>query len=116
MKKRVLTVFLVAVLLMACLTPLAMARATEYSPLLYFTGTTANCSMEANAGKNDYITATLKLMYGTTQLAAWTSSGYQRVVINNKSKEVEKGKTYTLMAIVKINGEEMPVATTSATC
>ena len=115
MKKRALVVALVVVLVVSCMAPLAMARVDTWWPSLTFSGTKANCYVEVIAGKNDSVAVTLRLMHGSIQVASWYASGTGSAVID-QTVSVVKGNTYTLVATATINGEVMPVATTSATC
>ena len=83
MKKRIVSVFLVAAILSALVATAAAAqsRAADYTPSLTFDGTTANCTISIMAiGKP--ITATLELWQGSTRVAKWSDSATSRLIID----------------------------------
>ena len=104
MKKRIVSVFLVAAILSALVATAAaaQARAANYTPVLSFDGTTANCYFSVTAlGKP--ITATLELWHGSTRVAKWSDSATSRLIIDEDCT-VTKGQTYTLKVSGTIDG------------
>ena len=116
MKKRIVSVFLVAAILSALVATAAAAqsRAADYTPSLTFDGTTANCTISIMAiGKP--ITATLELWQGSTRVAKWSDSATSRLIIDEDCT-VTKGQTYTLKVSGTINGVSFTGTPVTGTC
>lgn len=116
MKKRA---FVIAILLLLSLSVSAQAaelRSIRIKPELYFSETTATCSVSIKADNaNDKIEATLTLYQGNNYVDSWNNSGTGRVFVSG-SCEVESGKSYKLVLDYSINGiAQLPKATTG-TC
>lgn len=116
MKKRIVSVFLVAAILSALVATAAAAepREAQYVPSLSFDGTTANCYFSVTAlGKP--ITATLELWQGSTRVAKWSDSATSRLIIDEDCT-VTKGQTYTLKVSGTINGVSFTGTAVTGTC
>lgn len=94
----------------------ATPRATIASPTLSFSGTTATCKVTI-VGNNtsEYIQATMKLMHGTTCIAAWSASGNGYVTMS-KTATVTVGETYVLIVESYINGIQQTPKSVTGTC
>ena len=94
----------------------AAPRALGINPVLDFDGTTATCKVTV-IGNNtsEYIQATMKLMYGSTCIASWSSSGYGYVYML-KNTTVTAGRTYNLVVEVTVNGVVKTPVSVSGTC
>ena len=101
-------------------TPLTAAAVTPreiaVTPLLSFTGTTADCSAEINAlNTTDAIHATIKLWRGSFCLCTWTAEG-EGSLFWSDTFPVIKGTTYTLTVDAYIAGARMDRASVTGTC
>lgn len=106
-------------LLVALLIPLSVQAAPcspKAMPSISFNGTTAICSVAINSSSlTDSISLTAKLYQGSDCIATWTDSGTGYLNFS-RSKRVQKGKTYKLIADVTINGEALDTASATGTC
>ena len=83
---------------------------------LSFSGTTANCFATCRSGNSsDRFAMTLILEQGGVEVDSWSASGYGQVTIS-ETCPVTKGKTYTLVLELSINGEPQDPVSTYATC
>lgn len=105
MKKRVIILILAAVMLLA-IPAQATSRATTFMPSLTFEGATAKCGIVILGGTHDQIEVTLSLWRGNQLIDTWSEegTGYLRMT---ESAQVTKEYTYTLEAVVAINGVEL---------
>lgn len=118
MSKRISILLTMVVLLVSLAIPVQAVStyANTMSHSLSFTNTTANCGLTVVAEKANYsISATLKLYQGNTLIASWSASGTGMLVMN-KTKNVTKGKSYTLIANVTIAGQQKPPLSITRTC
>ena len=116
MKKRLVTVIMVLVMVIAqgMIASAAEVRTSQIVPTLSFSGTTANCKVSiTQAGKK--LEATLELWNGSTLVDSWTASASTRLVIN-ETCTVVRGQTYTLKVSGTIGGEAFEGTPVSAKC
>lgn len=116
MKKSFVAMILILTMLVALGTSASAAepRATQVTPELSFSGTTAYCKVTVTAlGKQ--IVATLELWNGNTLVDSWTASASTRLVIN-ETCTVIKGQTYTLKVSGTIGGVAFEGTPVSAKC
>ena len=112
------TALLLAIILVISLpmSALAAPRALNISPLLRFTGTTAECEVTVVGNMtSDYVEVTMKLMRGNYCEASWSANGYGYVYMY-KEDTVTKGRTYNLVVEVKLNGVASSPVSVSGTC
>nr|MBQ6241511.1 hypothetical protein [Lachnospiraceae bacterium] len=110
MKKRIAALLIVGMIFMSA----TMAEASVIpAPQLSFSGTTANCIGQV-AAPACYVTATLSLWQGNTELISWSQSGYHSIYIQ-ESCDVAYGITYTLKLNGTINGVAFPEASVRRT-
>ena len=74
-----------------------------------------NFGLSFSGNSSDRIAMTLILEYQGVELESWSDSGYGQVTIS-ETYPVTKGKTYTLVMELSINGEPQPAVSTHATC
>lgn len=116
MKKRTVALLLVVVLILS-VSVQATAKIQTISPLLQFSGKTANCYVEVSADKaTDKIEITASLWRGSTCLETWTESGYEYVYLSESKTVSISGVTYKLTADVTINGKALPQVESTAKC
>ena len=116
MKKRVFVLSVLFLLLLTLSAQAAEVRVVRIKPELYFSDTTATCSVSCKADNaRDTVEATLTLYQGETYVDSWSNSGTGRVFISG-SCDVESGKTYKLVVDYSINGVAQLSKTTSGTC
>ena len=100
------TALLLALVLVLCtpVTAYAATRVSSIKPSLGFSGTAAICQVTVMGDNaSQHIQVTMKLMYGTIQVASWSGSGYGYVYLD-KSATVFSGRTYTLVVEVTMDG------------
>lgn len=115
MKKRMCILFVLTVLLISmCSYALAATNEIIVSPTLSFSGTTANCGVTITQ-PNKYINATLKLMYGNTEVGSWSKTGTTYVAISGNANVVH-GRTYTVTVTGTIGGVTIDCMPTTLTC
>lgn len=103
MKKRIYALAL-AVILLFCFTTSSLAAMNEVqiTPVLSYTGTTANCMVTiTEAGK--YVDATLTLKYGSIPIDSWQKAQMHGVSIYGTA-HVTSGHSYTLEVSGTIDG------------
>lgn len=110
--------FVMALILMISMpiSAFAASRTIRAKSELTFNGATATC--KATVFGNDaseYLVVTMKLMYGTTCVASWSSSGYGYVYME-KTASVVRGRTYQLVVEVAVNGVESDPVSVTKTC
>lgn len=116
MKKRAFAVATLLVLLLSVSAQAAGPRSIRIRPELYFSGTTATCSVSLKADNaNDKVEATLTLYQGNNYVDSWNNSGTGRVFVSG-SCEVESGKSYKLVLDYSINGVAQLSKTSAGTC
>lgn len=116
MRKRVLALTLVLALVLGISAQAAQERSYQISPLLTFTGTTAQCEVVVygNSG-DDAISVTAKLYQGGTLLKTWKKSGTGYVKLS-ESTTVTRGLAYILETTVTINGVKQYVPLVNKPC
>jgi len=105
MKKIALLLAIVLLVAAPLTVQAATPRTIRISPVLSFTGTTANCSVTIQADNaNHQIIATIRLMQGNICYKTWTviDSGY--VSWSDNTVTVAPGRTYQLSVDAVING------------
>ena len=115
MKKMALLLALVLILCTPT-TAYAATRELSISHSLSFSGTAAICRVTVVGDKaSQHIQVTMKLMYGTIQVASWSGSGYGYVYLD-KSATVFSGRTYTLVVEVTMDGVVKDPVYVTKTC
>ena len=115
MKKRLAAFLMLAVLLLTVSAGAFSARAPHIQPGLSFIGDQATCSLNVLGDKGDEdISATIKLMKGTTCLKTWSASDVESLNFK-ETASAPKGATYTLTADVTVDGKTYPTASISKT-
>ncbi len=116
MKRRFFTLVALAALVLTISAQAAEPRARNPVLNLYFTGTTAHCSVVCTGtSSDDAIEATLTLYQGTSYVDSWSKSGRDRVSLLGES-EVKSGTSYKLVLTYSINGESQSSISTTKTC
>lgn len=101
MKKRALALAIILAFALG-ITAFAAEQMTKIEPDLFFSGTTAHCSVSVTE-PNANITATVELYYGNTKLRTWSGSGTHAVYVGG-THTVVKGNTYLLVAYGDVDG------------
>lgn len=115
MKKRSLTLAVLLLLVLSVQVHGAL-YAVRATPILSFSGTTAQCTGRVAADNDDdAIKATLTLWDGSRVVDSWSSSGTGSLSLSG-SCTVSKGKKYTLTLDATVNGVPISRASTSGTC
>lgn len=111
--------FVLAIPLVLILTLSAQAaepRIEGGTPVLYFDGATATCSVSCRANNaKDKVEATLTLYQGDSFVDSWTNTGTGSVFISG-SCAVKSGKSYKLVLEYSINGIARQAKTITGTC
>ena len=116
MMKRFFALFLVLTMLLSAAVFAADTRASDYRPVLTFSGSTATCSVDIyGASSSDEIEIEVKLYMGTTLIESWNDSGYGALEFE-ETCTVTRRKTYKLTVVATINGEEQSPVSVTATC
>lgn len=116
MKRRIFSLAAVLLLALSISVQAVESRIIHPNFGLSFSGTTANCFATCRSGNSsDRIAMTLILEYQGVELESWSASGYGQVTIS-ETHPVTKGKTYTLVLELSINGDPQPSLSTHATC
>ena len=111
MKKRVFSLFLLAVMVLSIT---AQARFSENYPYLEINGTTATCEVfYKSKSSNDTVKVTLALWCGENIVDSWTDTGTGEVSIS-ETCTVVKGNTYTLVMMPVVNGVAKPTVSVTA--
>lgn len=109
---------ILSLILLVSLIPMSAVAVTPKAPLIYptlsFNGTTATCGLVVSAENNDQISATVKLMRGSTVVATWYPSAVGTLSFS-RTATVSRNTTYTLTAQVYINGIAQDPASTTRT-
>lgn len=117
MKKRIMPLLMVLLLVMAITVPTASAvnsRVISGRPTLRISGDTAYCEAIFRSGNRDNnISVTLTLKYGTEIVDSWTASGKGSVTISESKTVLAKG-TYTLIMEATVNGGDQPEVVVTA--
>lgn len=115
MKKRYLVIGCILALLLTT-SAYAISPRTYALPSLYFSGTTANCSVEVVADySTDKINVVMALWNGSTCIDSWEKSGFGYVELS-KEATVTRGKTYELTVDLTVNSKVYPTASISRKC
>ena len=117
MKKRIMPLLMVLLLVMAITVPTASAvssRVISGRPTLRISGNTAYCEAIFRSGNRDNdISVTLTLKYGTDTVESWSASGKGSVTISESKTVLAKG-TYTLIMEATVNGGDQPAVVVTA--
>lgn len=117
MKKRIMPLLMVVLLIMAITAPTASAvnrRVISGRPTLRISGDTAYCEAIFRSGNRDNdISVTLTLKYGTDTVASWSASGKGSVTLS-ESKTVFADGSYTLILKATVNGIDQPEVVVTA--
>lgn len=114
MRKRVLSLALIFVLVFSMSVYAAEPRSNGATPVLRFSGTTANCSVTVSEYGAD-INVTLTLYRGWSTIASWSGSGTHSVNVSG-SAAVKDGLEYRLVATGTIDGVAFTSAAVVGTC
>lgn len=116
MKKRICMMVVAFMMVLSIPVEAAIMRGDVKQMYLTFTGTTANCTLFYNCQKStDTVSAEVDLMHNGTSLQHWSPSGTGSLALS-ETVAVEKGKTYTLVAVITVNGEKQNPVSISKTC
>lgn len=114
MKKRIVSLVLLAMMLLSLTAQAIEPRATVNRPSLTISGTTANCFVCYVADDtDDTVKVTLALWCGDNIVNSWTETGTGKVTIDEDCKVV-KGNTYDLVMMPVVNGVAKSTVTVSA--
>ncbi|WP_312265467.1 hypothetical protein [Oscillibacter sp.] len=117
MKRRLLTCFLVAIMVMgvnAQANEIQENRIAVASPKLYFNGTTAVCEVSISQnGKK--ICATMELWQETNFVGSSSGEGNSFLILS-ETYAASKGKTYTLKVYGTIDGKPFTAENISKVC
>ena len=117
MKKRIMPLLMVLLLVMAFTVPTASAvssRVISGRPTLRISGNTAYCEAIFRSGNRDNdISVTLTLKYGTEAVDSWSASGKGSVTIS-ESKTISESGSYTLILEATVNGVIQPEVVVTA--
>ena len=117
MKKRIVPLLMVVLLVMAITVPTASAvnsRVISGRPTLRISGDTAYCEAIFRSGNRDNnISVTLTLKYGTEVVDSWSASGNGSVTISESKTILENG-SYTLILEAIVNGVIQPEVVVTA--
>ncbi len=117
MKKRIMPLLMVLLLVMAITVPTASAvnsRVISGRPTLRISGDTAYCEAIFRSGNRDNnISVTLTLKYGTEVVDSWSASGNGSVTISESKTILENG-SYTLILEAIVNGVIQPEVVVTA--
>lgn len=119
MKKKILTLLLVVILLVALAVPAlaAQQRANDITLGMLFDGTTATCLVTATGDyTTDYIELDIELWQRNRLVATWTASGYLYVDVALPYDNAISGKNYTLKVYPTFNGEDYSMVSITRTC
>ena len=108
MKKRIMPLLMVLLLVMAITVPTASAvssRVISGRPTLRISGNTGN--------RDNDISVTLTLKYGTEAVDSWSASGKGSVTIS-ESKTISESGSYTLILEATVNGVIQPEVVVTA--
>ena len=116
MAKRIASVALALLMILSISATAVSTRTADVQPTLTFQGTTAKCSLTVYGDNgNDRISATIELRQGNTVVDSWSTSGSGWINWSG-SASVTRGRTYTLVINVTINGTEYSPISISRTC
>lgn len=117
MKKRIMPLLMVLLLVMAITVPTASAvssRVISGRPTLRISGNTAYCEAIFRSGnRENNISVTLTLKYGTEVIDSWSESGKGSVTIS-ESETIWKNGNYTLILVATVNGVVQPEVVVTA--
>ena len=114
MKRRVLSLGLLAVMALSLTAQAVDARFSDNYPELEINGTIATCFVYYVAeDENDDVKVILTLWCGENIVDRWTETGKGEVVIDETCKVV-KGNTYDLVMMPVVNGVAKSTVTVSA--
>ena len=114
MKRRVLSLALLAMLVLSLTAQAVTPYALRGTPKLSISGTTATCSVNLESSDpDDELKVTLALWCGDNIVDSWTETGYGEVSIK-ETCTVVKGNTYDLVMMPVVNGVAKSTVTVSA--
>lgn len=120
MRKRTISFVLILAFAFSIMVPYAFAadsgeKAIYGRPTLKIEGTTAYCAgIYSSGNNNDSIYMTITLKQGNKVIRSWSASGNGSVTIS-KTCTVTAKQTYSLTLTAKINGQDKPSVTVTAT-
>ena len=109
-----LLIFCISITILVSASAEGPRRISSITPMLTFSGTTANCRLSISAS-NQSISCTLTLYEGSTVIASWSSSGSNYIMIS-ESTSVQSGHTYTLTGTASVNGSPITIVPLTKTC
>ena len=113
MKKRILTLALLAMMVLSLTAQALEPFALSGRPKLSISGTTATCSVTCRGNADDEIKVILTLWCGESIVDSWSETGVGSVTIKETCKVVA-GNTYDLVMMPVVNGEALEPVTVSA--
>ena len=114
MKRRVLSLALLAMLVLSLTAQALEPYALSGRPKLTISGTTATCSVTYESDDpDDELRVTLALWCGENIVDSWTETGYGEVSIRETCRVVS-GNTYDLVMMPVVNGVAKSTVTVSA--
>ena len=116
MAKRIASVALALLVVLSISAAAVTTRTPSVQPSLTFQGTTANCRVYARGdNSSDKVSATIELRQGNTVVDSWSTSGSGWINWSG-SASVTRGRTYTLVVNVTINGTKYSPINISKIC
>ena len=104
MKKRIMTLVLLAMMVLSLTAQALEPYALSGRPSLSISGTTATCSATYKSDdSDDLLKVTLALWCGENIVDSWSATGYGEVSIKETCKVVA-GNTYDLVMMPVVNG------------
>ena len=113
MKKRMISLVLLAVMALSLTAQAATPWVLRGRPKLTISGTTATCSATVECSAGDEIKLILTLWCGENIVDSWTETGISEVSIK-ETCEVVEGNYYELVMMPVVNGEALEPSTASA--
>lgn len=116
MRRRICALIVLVALALSISVQAMELRSVSAQPNLFFSGTTAFCSVICSGkSDNDTIDVTLTLYQGSTYVDSWSDSGKGEVLLSGTCKAVS-GKSYKLVVDYSVNGVSKPSVSTTKTC
>lgn len=116
MRRRICALIVLVALALSISVQAMELRSVSAQPNLFFSGTTAFCSVICSGkSDNDTIDATLTLYQGSTYVDSWSDSGRGQVALSGTCTAVS-GKSYKLVVDYSVNGEAKPSVYTTRKC
>lgn len=104
MKRKVISLFVLMVIVFTVPVCAASTRGYSVVPNITYSGTEADCVVRITAlSISDKVVGTMELWQGATMIDSWNGSGTYTLKLNGTAK-VDKNKTYTLKVKYSVNG------------